>query len=291
MLNITDYFGGKSPSANEDSEKREKRLRSEDASPGLHDAKKIQFENEAAPSVANDAAQPSWVKTIIDRMDSLDGKISTILLNLAEFKADITTRVVDLEASTKFISNEHDKQKSDILELQTKMAALETENGNLRLSHDRLFKRVDGNEQHSRNECLLLHGVDEAAAETPAQTVDKFVAIVNGKLGINLTTASIKRGHRLGPPREQVERADGKKATRPIIVRFWEMGTRNHVFANKKKLKGTRNVITENLTEHRLRVLKDAQTKYGKTNVWSTEGRLTANHGGKKFPVPLYRYV
>ena len=43
--------------------------------------------------------------------------------------------------------------------------------------------------------------------------------------------------------------------------------------------------ITENLTRSRYELYKNAMSKFGKTNVWTLEGRVMINIDGKKHSV------
>ena len=89
--------------------------------------------------------------------------------------------------------------------------------------------------------------------------------IVNGQLEANLKTDDIARTHRIRKP-------DGKP--RPVIVRFLSYRQRAKVFALKKKLKGSRTVITENLTKQRYSLLQRCNDEFDKKNVWSYDGRI-----------------
>ena len=119
---------------------------------------------------------------------------------------------------------------------------------------------------------MLLHGVPETEREN---TTDKFVSTISTRLALKFDGLAIRRSHRLGKPR-----TDGKP--RAIIVRFWSSALRNDIYRNKKKLKGSGILITENLTVRRLDIMKEARTKYGDGNVWSQEGRIYAKDGESK---------
>lgn len=280
------YF--KTPPADKSSTDSLKRGRSEDTSPGLHDSKKLNVELEAAEAEANlDDTAPAWASHIFKGIRDMNSKMDKVLAKIddfTEFQTEITGRVVELEKCAKFLSSKYDEQNKDIDELKTSVANIAKENELLRVKNQELFKQVDTNEQHSRNECLLLHGIPEATGETAAQATSKFATAIGDALAIDITT-EIKRAHRLGP-----FNADSGKP-RPIIARFKSMGCRNEVFGNKKKLKGSGKVLTENLTAHRLRVMNSARDKYGHLNVWTIEGRITAKKDNQKFTVNPYGYA
>ena len=71
-------------------------------------------------------------------------------------------------------------------ELEKRVAYLERENTSL---HD----ENDAQEQYSRRNCLLLHGVPE----TQVDTDNAVLSVANEKLGLNLTRDYIERSQRL----------------------------------------------------------------------------------------------
>ena len=144
-----------------------------------------------------------------------------------------------------------------------------TSNANLLKSVDILSAQLDSNEQHNRNECLLLHGVPESDKETPLQSSTLFVENINRHLKAGMELGHIRRSHSLGKKRTN-------RKPRPIIARFWDSGLRNHLYFKKKELKNSGISITENLTKKRMILKTEAEAKYGSANVWTREGRIYA---------------
>lgn len=273
----SDVSGAEAAAGGGQSEKRA--LSSPLLSPGAsQEAKKRALSDFKIPDeVRDDDEAPYWVGLLFKSLDVLHEKIDSF----AAFKVDIESRVTDVEKSVKFLSDGFDEQKADIAVLKDEVKKLQDENMTLKTSRDQLFRRVDNNEQHSRNECLLLHGVAEGASETSDQAVGKFITIASEKLGVHLDPRDVKRGHRLGKPR-----ADPTKP-RPIIVRFAHPAARRAVFTNKKHMKGTKMTFTENLTDHRLSKMNEARNTHGPTNVWSIEGRLYAKTAQGKIQIDI----
>ena len=75
--------------------------------------------------------------------------------------------------------------------------------------------------------------------------------------------------HRLGKPKTS---KDAKP--RPIIVKFVKHNTRNKIYRNKKKLKGTGISVKESLTVKRIKMLEKARKEHTFNNVWSKDGRI-----------------
>ena len=59
-------------------------------------------------------------------------------------------------------------------------------------------------------------------------------------------------------PIDCLEKTPGEKS-RPVIVKFLRYNTRGLIYKNKKKLKGSRISITENLTSKRITILQRAR--------------------------------
>ncbi|KAI4458373.1 l1 transposable element-related [Holotrichia oblita] len=103
----------------------------------------------------------------------------------------------------------------------------------------RIEEALDEQEQYSRRNNIRIYGVPEITHEN---TCEVFVNLCREKLKINITNSDIDCCHRLA----------GKEGTnKPIIVRFVRRDVKNKVFNDKRKLKGTRIVITEDLTRMR----------------------------------------
>jgi len=170
--------------------------------------------------------------------------------------------VMELEKSVNFLSQNYDNFKKEIHGLTTK-------NANLEKSVENLSLQLDSNEQHNRNQCLLLHGVPESDKETPAQCKTLFAKNVSEKLNTAVHEGYIVRAHRLGK-----RKSNGKP--RPLIARISSFELRSFIFYNKKLFKNSPMSITENLTKRRMNEKAKAVSVYGESNVWTREGRIYA---------------
>ena len=160
-------------------------------------------------------------------------------------------------------------------DLERRVAHLERENASL---HD----ENDAQEQYSRRNCLLLHGVPEAQVDTDSAVL----SVANERLGLNLTRDCIDRSHRLG----QAAQSTSNGKPRPIIVKLTSYDTRRQIFGGKRQLKGTRLVITENLTKRRSELLQKARSVDGVVATWTIDGRIVCLVGnGRKVTVVTER--
>ena len=105
--------------------------------------------------------------------------------------------------------------------------------------HKCMMQIIHTMEQYSRRNCLVVHGIPESKEDSG----DAVLHVFNGQLNVPVTPHSIDRSHRLG----RFQQSSNKP--RPVIVKFVSYETRRQVFSAKRRLKGTKVVITENLTE------------------------------------------
>lgn len=130
---------------------------------------------------------------------------------------------------------------------------------------------IDDLEQYTRRNNLRFYGIPEKESENTDDTIRK---IVGEKLGVKIDSEDICRSHRLGPKKKNSTTRDDQLRPRPIIVKFVRYNTRRLIFANKRKLKGTKITIREDLTNKKRLALQSAIKKYGNRNVWTMDGRI-----------------
>ena len=124
----------------------------------------------------------------------------------------------------------------------------------------------DRAEQYSRRESLLFHGIQE----TPKENNDALVlATMKEKLGLELNGNAISVSHRLGAKPQP-----GSRKVRPIIVKFVRRNDKYNVYMSKRKLSGSRIMITESLTTTRMDQYKAAKEQFGVKKVWTSDGRI-----------------
>ena len=109
-----------------------------------------------------------------------------------------------------------------------------------------------------------MHGIEEESNENTDQRV---IEVLCESMGETISIQDIDRTHRL--PRKKPE-----EKSRPVIVMCVRYNTRNLIFKNKKKLKGSRISITENLTAKRMKKLQTAREEHRFKSVWTQNGRI-----------------
>ena len=90
----------------------------------------------------------------------------------------------------------------------------------------KLEESIDAQQQYSRRNCLLLHGIEETKGEDTENTV---LEVLNNDMGLNISKTALDLSHRIGNPKM-------KKKSRPIIIKFVRYYDRRDVFMNKKCL-------------------------------------------------------
>ena len=204
----------------------------------------------------NVAEIPPWALLIIESVK--------VLINEFKGMKDVLNRLRILE--------DHKSISVNVTTL------LQDDNKRLNETVKSLENRLDHQEQRSRNECLLIHGVIENVNEL---TNDLALNVINTELGLrDIAVESIQRSHRLGPKRND-KRNTRSSRPRAIIVRFTNYCDRNAVFRAKSRLKGKNISISENLTKSRYALYQAAIGKYGKGKVWTIEGRVTTKLNDK----------
>ena len=113
--------------------------------------------------------------------------------------------------------------------LQTQVVELTDKVSNLSVQGDE-------QEQYSRQNCLLIHDVEENRNE---DTDTLSINIINEHLGLDIQPSDIDRTHRIG------NKHKARKKGRAIIIKFTWYKTRKKVFMNKRKFKETNISVTE----------------------------------------------
>lgn len=150
-----------------------------------------------------------------------------------------------------------------------------------------MAQQVDGLEMQSRRKILLFHGVSEADSEdTSARVLD----ILKQHLKSDLTLKDIARSHRLGRPRNNLNRC--------ILVKFHDLSHRDSIWYGKTGLKGSGVTMSEFLTKPRHDVFMAARERFGVRSCFTRSGSVYVLVEGsrrcvssladlKRIPVPV----
>ena len=169
--------------------------------------------------------------------------------HLIKFTGDVEKAVGELESSLNVQKSVTDALAENKSKLEVRIKQLELD--------------LEESQQYSRRTNVLIHGIEE---EDKEDTDRKAHELFTGQLGLDLVEKDIARSHRLG------KRSEGRN--RPIIVRLLSYRQKKSVYDQKKKLKGSGVVITENLTKERYTFYKKCKEKFGAKNVATLDGRI-----------------
>ena len=219
-----------------------------------------------------------------------DGDVRAAILDLIGTDEDVMTSIVDsvsqvivskLLANESFIAkladglmkdgvidaikqNVYDACALDSQTFSTAVESLERRVGDLDNENKALREEMDAMEQYSRRNCLVVLGVPESKKDTGEALLEVF----NDRLNVRVTPQCIDRSHRLGRQQPSTDKP------RPVIVKFVSYETRRQVFSAKRRLKGCKLVITENLTKRRTEMLNRTRTQPGVKCAWTADGRI-----------------
>ena len=183
-------------------------------------------------------------------------------------------QLTELTESVKFINKKFDMYEEERNKKDEIIEELKKENANLKEHLKDVEQNVDRQEQYSRRNCLLIHGIKEERNENTDDIVVKFI---QDDLQEEINFEDLDRTHRIGKVN------NGK--SRPIIVKFARYIVRKKIFHNKRKLKGKNTSITESLTMLRVKKLNEARDLYDRNNVWTYDGRIMVKDENNKVSV------
>ena len=165
-----------------------------------------------------------------------------------------------------FINEKFEDFEKSLKKKDEEIKILETENNYLNKRLGEMDAVVDRQEQYSRRNFLLVHRIVE---ETLEDTDEKIMNTLQQSMDETITPEDIDRSHRLGN-----SKSSKNTKPRPIIVKFVRYNTRNRIYRNKEKLKGTGISVIESLTAKRINMLEKGREEHTFNNVWSQDGKI-----------------
>jgi hypothetical protein len=160
------------------------------------------------PTLISNIAE-SVAQHILDS-STLINKIATILVSSDDFISSVTSKLT-AEIQSKVDSQiqlqiEPITQKVfesvslDLDRVSAKAADVEANNNKLLDHIDLLETKLDEQEQYSRRNCLLIHGIPETSSKENTDTL--VIDTIRERLNIPITEEDLDRTHRLGPKRK-----------------------------------------------------------------------------------------
>jgi outer membrane murein-binding lipoprotein Lpp len=211
-------------------------------------------------------------KLLEEKITNIKQEISSEVYNkvsedIDTVKADLHQLRVELKTCREEcseIKDRLDKQATDVVNLNL-------ENKKLQVKNEQL-------EQYSRRNSVRIFGIAEKTdnLDEGEDTIDKVIQLIDGHLGLaNIRREHIDVAHRVGPIVEN--------NPRPIIVKFISRQHRTEVLGNRKKLKGKKMIIVEDLTQNNQLLWKDTSKHTDVESAWTLDGTVHALLKSKKF--------
>ena len=133
----------------------------------------------------------------------------------------------ELNEAVEFITKNFDQYEAERKEKEKIINDLQEKISDMSNELDVLKNLLDWQQQYSRRNCVLIHGISEQKRE---DTDGQALKIVREELGETVEKSNLDQTHRIGAFKVD------KSKCRPTIVKFSRYDVRDKVFKNKKKL-------------------------------------------------------
>lgn len=208
-------------------------------------------------------------RTVEDRLDEMISSMLTreyLDRKITQLKSDICAE--NREITDRLEGRIHELE-TDNEDLRKTVEYLEGEIDQLKASREKTEFQLNDLEQHGRKDSIRITGLDDPSEkETVEECVGKVVDFVTEKLGVELTKNEVSIAHRLGKYT--------REKPRNVIVKFTTRRKKHEIIRARRKLRGSRFVIFEDLTRENQRVLRDAFHLDCVKNTYSIDGKLFA---------------
>lgn len=186
-----------------------------------------------------------------DEFDALEKKITREVKELEErFQSKVFSleqKNIELEASLEQMNSENRQMKMEMECIKGQLQDVKN--------------HAIANEQYSRKNNVKVFGIPEERGETCSE---KVRSLVKEQLGINLTAEQVVVAHRV--------RSFTKP--QPIIVRFSDHMTKITVLRSRKKLKGSKISIGEDMCRDLMTVYNRVKTDPRVSSAWMWDGKV-----------------
>jgi hypothetical protein len=196
--------------------------------------------------------------------DGVRGEIDKVKNDLEKVSESMTERCEQLESRLFDVEVKLDK----VIE---ENKSLKKENRELKETNKKTQSDINDLEQYGRRWNLRLFNVTEKQGETADDAALKVCSLFTDLVGVPTTQDDLEACHRVGRVGEP-----GSKKPRAIVVRFKNRALRDKVLANRKKLKGQKVSIGEDLTVENARLCNLAYKHSASLQSWSVNGKVFA---------------
>ncbi|XP_069114330.1 uncharacterized protein [Argopecten irradians] len=231
------------------------------------------------------AGQNNKSKTGTERRQStlsLSGSADEKLEHIYQTLATLMTKDDLVFQMNKLREEIREENREMVQRLECRVFELETENDKLRDTIEQLENSVELSverivqltlkdnslEQQGRKNSVRIVGLPNDRNETAEACIDKCAKFFRDYLNVDIESTDIDIAHRLGP--------------QSTICKFTRRIKKFEVLKARRKLKGKKIYIFEDLTQENQRILKRAYDLGCVENTWSVDGKLFAKLKGKE---------
>ena len=129
------------------------------------------------------------------------GQIFKLLEKTEDHQIKGECQLTDLAKGVKYITQKFDKYEKDGREKDAIIATLQNELKSATMKVQDLEKKMERQEQYSRRNCILIHGLKEEIDES---TDDRVLKLFREELNEDVLLADLDRTHRIGKKENQV---------------------------------------------------------------------------------------
>ena len=251
---LRSYFGSKKKELGDKSNDRDERKKAKESNLDLS------LNQDDADAFSGGIDSPRCASILYDCLNNLDKKVNEIhLLSTTTNDAQIkgTQQLMEVNGAIKFINENFEEFEADRKKKEQEIAELKSTINSLNVRLDKADRALDCQEQYSRRNCLLIHGIDE---ENQENTDEVVINVLKKEMDEEITHQDIDRSHRLG------NRKLGKNKPRPIIIKFLRYVSAK-IFKNKIKLQRKRISVKESLTKLKVKKLLKTREEHSFRNV------------------------
>ena len=208
--------------------------------------------HQESPSNMTGAGENQWIRDALQEIK-------------AELKALASAEDVRKLASE--FKEQIAKLEGTIFELCSEISSVKAENKALRDRVNDLESGINSLEQYGRRTNIRIFNLKENKGESSEMCRKKCCELFT-EIGVATKEADLEAAHRVG------RETDGRN--RPIIVRFLDRRQRDRVLDNRRKLKGKRVAISEDLTAANYSLERAAYKHSATAATWTSKGKVFA---------------
>ena len=162
-----------------------------------------------------------------------------------------TANIVELTQKVNNSAEEFEQYKAKVEQLEN--------------SKSRLNNELNNVEQYSRRNNIRIFGIPELPDEDTNQIVQILREFARKSLEIDISESEFDQSHQVGTAKD-----DGKRL---LLVKFTRHDVKEKVIKARRKLKGTKITITEDLTRINNQLLRVATEHDSVAQTWSWDGK------------------